>query len=87
MLSILTIDIFLVRLLSKIITAGLSSKSLVQPKRARMPANSTMTPLPQPQTARLDAAPSVTEGTTRFFEPYRAPVAVNDRTTSEKLER
>jgi hypothetical protein len=45
-----------------------------------------MVPLPQPPTARLQGAPSVTEGTTRFFEPYRAPAEAEDRVTSEKLE-
>ena len=87
MLTILTMDIFLVRLLSKIINAALSSKTQIQPKRNRVIANPSMAQLPQPSTSRLQDVPSVTEGTTRFFEPYRAPSEVEDRATAEKLER
>jgi hypothetical protein len=87
MLTILTADIFLVRQLSKIINAALSSKTQIQPKRRKALANPSMGPLPQPSTSRLQGAPSVTEGTTRFFEPYRAPSEVEDKATAEKLER
>ena len=87
MLTILTTDIFLVRQLSKIINAALSSKTQIQPKRSKVLANPSMGQLPQPSTSRLQGAPSVTEGTTRFFEPYRAPSEVEDRATKEKLER
>lgn len=78
---ILTIDILLIRQLSKLISAALS------PERRQMPG-----PQPQfypdprlarPSTARLEPAPSVTENTTRFFEPvYREPrqTATSDET-------
>jgi hypothetical protein len=87
MLTILTLDIFLVRQLSKIINAALSSKTQIQRKRTNVLPNPSMAQLPQPQTSRLQDVPSVTEGTTRFFEPYRAPSEVEDRATEEKLER
>jgi len=87
MLTILTMDIFLVRQLSKIINAALSSKTQIQPKRSKVFANPSMGQLSQPSTSRLQGVPSVTEGTTRFFEPYRAPSEVEDRATKEKLER
>ena len=86
MLTILTVDIFLVRQLSKIISASLSSRTQTQPSRPRALANHSMVPLPQPSTARLQGVPSVTEGTTRFFEPYRTPSEAEDRGTAEKLE-
>ena len=87
MLTILVIDILLVRQLSKIITASLSSSTQVQPKRTKALPNPTMAQLPQPPTSRLQGVPSVTEGTTRFFEPYRAPTAADDRATAQPLDR
>jgi hypothetical protein len=85
MLTILTMDIFLVRLLSRIISASLSSSAPVRPKRTNVLANPSAVPLPQPSTTRLQGVPSVTEGTTRFFEPYRTPAgAEND---AEKVDR
>ena len=86
MLSILTIDIFLVRQLSKLISAALSSGTQTQPRRPNLLANPSMVQLPQLPTARLQGVPSVTEGTTRFFDPYRTPSEAEDRTTAEKLE-
>lgn len=81
--TLLTIDILLIRQLSKLINAALS------PERRQLP-------LPQPQiysdprlarpsTARLEPAPSVTENTTRFFDSYRAPAEI-ERTRAEKLK-
>ena len=87
MTTIMIVDIFLVRLLSKIISASLSSNTQTQPRRSNALANPSVTQLPQPPTARLQGVPSVTEGTTRFFEPYRAPSEGEDRTTAEKLKR
>lgn len=87
MITILTADIFLVRQLSKMINAALFSKTQIQPKRNKVLANPSMGQLPQPSTSRLQGAPSVTEGTTRFFEPYRAPSEVEDKERAEKLER
>jgi hypothetical protein len=87
MLTILTMDIFLVRQLSRIITASLSSGTQARARRPKPLANKTPVQLPQPPTGRLQEVPSVTEGTTRFFEPYRAPAEDPDRITAAKLER
>jgi hypothetical protein len=87
MLTILIVDVFLARLLSKIISKSLDSGGAVQPKRSRALANPPVTQFPQQPATRLQGAPSVTEGTTRFFEPYGTPSDVPDRTTSEKLKR
>jgi hypothetical protein len=87
MLTILTMDIFLVRQLSKIISASLSSATQTKVRRPKTLTNPSPVPLPQPPTGRLQGAPSVTEGTTRFFEPYRLPTEDADRTTAEKIER
>jgi hypothetical protein len=87
MLTILVIDILLVRQLSKIITASLSSSTQAQPKRTKALPNPTMAQLPQPPASRLQGVPSVTEGTTRFFEPYRPPTAADDRATAQPLDR
>jgi hypothetical protein len=80
MLTILTMDIFLVRLLSKLINAALSSG---QAPGGRRPKGRTLVQPPQlqqPNPARLQSAPSVTENTTRFFEEYSGP-----RETEEPL--
>ncbi|MFS8084905.1 MAG: hypothetical protein ACMG6H_04695 [Acidobacteriota bacterium] len=86
MLTILTMDVFLVRLLSKIINAALSSPKQIQPKRKKQLASPAMVPLPEHSTSRLQGIPSVTENTTRFFEPaYREP-AVVDPAAAKKSE-
>lgn len=89
MLAILTMDIFLIRQLSKIISASLSSNAQVRPKRSKVLANPAMVPLPQhlpqPATSRLQGVSSVTEGTTRFFEAYRTPAEAEDE--AEKVDR
>ena len=88
MLTILTTDIFLVRQLSRLITASLSSGT--QPKARPQPA---FTPAPQaqlrpPAPPHLSGAPSVTEHTTRFFEPVdREPAPAEDPPRAEKLDR
>jgi len=87
MLTILITDIFLVRLLSRIINASLSSGAFTQPRRSNKIANPALVQLPQPSTPRLQGVPSVTEGTTRFFEPAQTQSEIRDRTTAEKLER
>jgi hypothetical protein len=87
MLTILTLDIFLVRQLSRIISASLSSGTQTRKQRPKALTNSTPLPMPsmpQPPTGRLQGVRSVTEGTTRFFEPYRAPADPIDRPTVEK---
>jgi hypothetical protein len=88
MITILTVDILLIRQLSRVITAALSSTIRPQPKR-----QSTIAPHPTPQlqrpiTSRLEPAPSVTEHTTRFFEPvYRTPAEAKEPATSDKVEK
>jgi hypothetical protein len=81
--SILTIDILLIRQLSKLISAALSRDRIQAPRS-----------LPQAQhdprfapatTARFEPAPSVTENTTRFFDPYRAPAEI-ERTPADKFK-
>jgi hypothetical protein len=86
MLTILITDVFLVRLLTKIINASLSSSAQTQPRRPNSLANPSSVQLPQPATARVQGVPSVTEGTTRFFEPYATSGEAQDRTTADKLE-
>ena len=74
MLTILTIDILLIRQLSKLISAALSPNRLAAKKQPAPTQNELR--YSRPAAARLDPAPSVTENTTRFFETYAsAPVA------------
>ena len=83
MLTILVVDIFLIRILSKLITAALSSgtQSRIQPN----PSGGLPTQFKTPTTtSRLQSMPSVTENTTRFFEPYRAPDQTENPTPVEK---
>ena len=78
MIIILTIDIILVRQLSKLINAALKtdSRKIIAP-----PAH---TPQLQPQTQQYFPAASVTENTTRFFEgAYCGPSETP--TTAKKL--
>ena len=87
MLTILTMDIFLVRLLTKIINASLSSGTPTQRRRSSALANPPLRQLSQPATSRLQGAPSVTENTTRFFEPaYREPAEADDPVLARKLD-
>ena len=87
-LSLLTMDIFLVRLLTKIINAALSSGTLTPPRRSSALANPPLVQLPQPATSPLQGVPSVTEGTTRFFEPvHREPSGADDPALAKKLNR
>jgi len=71
--SILTIDILLLRQLSKLISAALSPNRLPARKTSVQPQSELH--FPRPANAGLEPAPSVTENTTRFFQPaYREPV-------------
>ena len=73
MLTILVVDIFLARQLSKLINASLSGT--VKPPANRMAPPVTAPQLSRPNTAPILHAPSVTENTTRFLESdYRAPL-------------
>jgi len=87
MIIILTVDIFLVRQLSRLINAALSSTSQPKSKQPKALANAPAVQLQQPLTARLQQAPSVTENTTRFFEPvYRAPSETEARTSKQDIK-
>lgn len=79
LITILVIDIFLVRQLSRLIDAGTGKKS------AKRIKTSAVTPeLPRPITSPLTPAMSVTENTTRFLEPeYRAPSQAKDQTPAK----
>jgi len=87
MLTIMVVDIFLVRLLSKIVNTSLSSSTQTQPRRPGQFVSPPVTQFPQQPPTRLQGAPSVTEGTTRFFEPSVTPSETPDRTTAEQLKR
>ena len=88
MITILTVDIFLIRQLSRVITAALSSTVQPQSKRPNAIAAPRAPQLQRPITARLEQAPSVTEHTTRFFEPvYRSPAETSDPPNREELKK
>ena len=76
MLTILATDFFLIRQLSRLITASLSS-GRTSPKPLSAPAGSFLPP--QPNTSRLERVPSVTESTTRFLEPTYSKPSEPDR--------
>lgn len=85
MLTILTVDIFLIRQLSRVITLALSSTGQTKLKRSKAP---NAPQLQQPNTARLQPAASVTEHTTRFFEPvYRSPAEAIEPANREEFEK
>ena len=72
--TILTIDILLIRQLSKLISAALGTDQGKKRKQTIVAANAAQ--LPRANTAPFLPASSVTENTTRFLESdYRAPVA------------
>ena len=83
MLFICIVDILLIRQLSKILSASL--KPSVHPEIKSVPA-----PRQSPQSNRLSTAqfthaPSVTEHTTRFFEPvYRQPTTPSNPDDAKK---
>ena len=73
LVTILTLDILLIRQLSKIISAALGSDRGRKPQPTITAANAPR--LPRANTAPFVPASSVTENTTRFLEnDYRAPV-------------
>jgi hypothetical protein len=74
MMVILTIDIFLLRQLTKLINAALKSDSS-KGRHHQTAFPVAPSPLPRADTSQLLPAPSVTENTTRFFEAqYQRPV-------------
>ena len=73
LVTILTLDILLIRQLSKIVNAALGSDRARKPQPTITAANAPQ--LPRANTAPFLPASSVTENTTRFLESdYRAPV-------------
>jgi hypothetical protein len=77
-ITILVVDIFLARQLSRLIDAGISGKK--SPKRTKATA-AAMPELARPITSPLPPQLSVTENTTRFLEPeYRAPSQSKEQT-------
>lgn len=88
LLTLLTVDIFLIRQLSRVITLALSSAGQTKLKKQKAIAAPRAPQLQKPNTARLEPAPSVTEHTTRFFKPvYRAPAAAKEPANREELEK
>ena len=82
-------DILLVRLLSRLITASLSSGQLQAPKRSTPPAlnSASISQLPGSMNARFEPVASVTEHTTRFLESqYLEPAELSRRQTAENLK-
>lgn len=73
MLTILVVDIFLARQLSKLINAALTGTAKPTSNRFAPPPVAAQQ-LPRPNAAPIFQSPSVTENTTRFLESdYRAP--------------
>jgi len=68
MLTILTLDILLMRQLSKLISAALAPERRAKEKQTASPQDTFR--LPQPTTVRLEPGASVTDNTTRFFDAY-----------------
>ncbi len=85
MIMIMVIDIVLVRLLSRVISSTLSSQSQPQFRQSAPPSYAAPA-LNQPATARLQAVPSVTENTTRFFDNSPAQGSTPNP-SAEKFER
>ncbi len=84
MMTLLTLDILLLRLLSKLVNAALSPERRFSEKLQVQSPNTFQTP--QPTTARLAPGVSVTEGTTKFFDTY-SPVANPERVPVEKTNK
>jgi len=85
MIVILTADIFLLRQLTKLINAARKSES-PKSKRNQVAPLANAPQLTRAAPSQLFSAPSVTENTTRFFEPaYPAPAEATDR--GEKLKQ
>ena len=84
MVTVLTLDILLLRQLSKLITAALSPERRALQNQTSRPASTFQ--LPHPSTAKLAQAPSVTENTTRFFDA-NSPSAIPEPVTIKKTDR
>jgi len=84
MITILTLDILLIRQLSKLITAALSPNRFATKKQPAPQQNELR--YSRPATARLDPAPSVTENTTRFLDSY-SPAPIAERVPVKKTDQ
>jgi len=84
MITILTLDILLIRQLSKLIGAALSPNWFATKKQVA-PAQNELR-YSRPATARLEPARSVTENTTRFLDNY-APSPVAEPVPAKKTDR
>lgn len=83
MVTILVLDILLMRQLSKLISAALAPERRAKEKQTALPQNTFR--LPQPTTARLEPGASVTENTTRFFDAY-APASMPEQLPVKKTD-
>jgi Na+-transporting methylmalonyl-CoA/oxaloacetate decarboxylase gamma subunit len=84
MITLLTLDILLLRQLSKLISAALSPERRAKEKSPTQPQNTFR--LPQPTTARLEPGASVTENTTRFLDNY-APSSMPEPVPVKKTDQ
>lgn len=88
MITVLVSDIFLARLLSKLINASLSSGKPAKFKPPQALAAAAPPQLRSFPPSQLQEVPSVTENTTRLFEPeYRAPSGSDDPALAKKADR
>lgn len=86
MVTILTVDVFLARELSRLIAAGISHKG-ASGKRSIPPPVSKPGQLNRPVTSPLPASMSVTENTTHFLEPRYSKSSEPDvRTRARELK-
>ena len=83
MATVLTLDILLLRQMSKLINAALSPERRLKEKRSAQAQDTFQ--LPQPTTARLAPGASVTENTTRFFDT-NSPLSTPEPITVEKTK-
>jgi len=86
MLTILAVDIFLVRLLSKLVHATLLPSAAKPVPPRNIPAANPAQYLRPQTTSGLQQVPSVTENTTRFFEPQSVRRETNEPAQDQKPE-
>jgi hypothetical protein len=85
MVLILVVDIFLVRLLSKMVNASLASSTQSHGTQRSVPVPH-QAPYLRPQTTSGLHPASVTESTTRFFEPQPLRPETADPAAGQKLK-
>ena len=84
MITVLVLDILLLRQMSKLISAALSPERRAREQRPVTSENTFQ--LPQPATARLAPGGSVTENTTRFFDTY-SPASTSEPVPVKKTNK